>query len=38
MQDQAGLYNNAGDMTQASQKGWLSQLLGGGKQFFSSLV
>ena len=38
MQDQAGLYNNAGDMTQASQQGWLSQLLGGGKQFFSSLV
>ena len=38
MQDQAGLYNSAGQTTQAPQQGWLSQLLGGGKQFFSSLV
>jgi hypothetical protein len=38
MQDQAALYNKQGDMTQAGQKGWLSQLLGGGKQFYSSLV
>ena len=38
MQDQAALYNNQGQMTQAGQKGWLSQLLGGGKQFYSHLT
>ena len=37
MQDQAGLYNNAGQMTQAPQQGWLSGLMGAGKQFFSFL-
>jgi hypothetical protein len=37
MQDQAGLYNSAGQMTQAPQQGWLSGLMGAGKQFFSFL-
>jgi hypothetical protein len=37
MQDQAGLYNSAGQMTQAPQQGWLSSLMGAGKQFFSFL-
>ena len=35
MQDQAALYNNQGQMTQAEQPGWLSQLISGGKQFYS---
>jgi hypothetical protein len=37
MQDQAGLYNNQGDMTQAPQQGWLGGLMGAGKQFYSAL-
>jgi hypothetical protein len=37
MQDQAGLYNNQGDTTRAPQQGWLSGLMGAGKQFFSFL-
>jgi hypothetical protein len=38
MQDQAGLYNNQGDMTRAPQQGWLSGLMGAGKQFFSMIA
>ena len=37
MQDQAGLYNNQGDMTRAPQQGWLGGLMGAGKQFYSAL-
>jgi hypothetical protein len=38
MQDQAGLYNNQGDTTRAPQQGWLSGLMGAGKQFFSMIA
>jgi hypothetical protein len=38
MQDQAALYNNQGDMTREGQTGWLSGLMGAGKQFFSMIA
>jgi len=38
MQDQAALYNDEGQLTREGKTGWLSQLLGGGKQFYSSLT
>jgi hypothetical protein len=38
MQDQAALYNNQGDMTQAAQTGWFNQLIGAGKKGWSMLT
>ena len=37
MLDQKAKYNTQGNVTQEAQPGWLSQLIGGGKQFFSLL-
>ena len=38
MQDQKAKYNTQGNVTQEAQTGWLSQLLSGGKQFYSALT
>jgi hypothetical protein len=37
MMDQKAKYNQQGNVTQEAEPGWLSQLIGGGKQFFSLL-
>ena len=38
MQDQKAKYNTQGNVIQEAQPGWLSQLLSGGKQFYSALT
>ena len=38
MQDQKAKYNQQGNVTQEAEPGWLSQLISGGKQFFSLLT
>ena len=35
MMDQKAKYNQQGNVTQEAEPGWLSQLISGGKQFFS---
>ena len=38
MLDQKAKYNQQGNVTQEAEPGWLSQLISGGKEFFSLLT